>query len=151
MRSESDIAWAAGLFEGEGSIVPNRGSIRLTLRMTDRDVVERFFQVVGVGRCFEPKLTALPHWKKTWEWTTDRHDEVVQVMELLVPWGTHRYLELMSQRAAAAEQALAPRACNECGEMFSPTSIRHGLRQRFCSTYCRSKNARLRRTVKLYA
>lgn len=44
---KSDIAWAAGLFEGEGSIVTNDGHIRLQLKMTDEDVVRRFAMVLG--------------------------------------------------------------------------------------------------------
>lgn len=47
-------AWAAGLFEGEGSIVPRpAGRIRLQLKMTDEDVVRRFGEVVG-GRVYGP-------------------------------------------------------------------------------------------------
>ena len=49
-------AWAAGLFEGEGSIVPSSaGAIRLQLKMTDEDVVRRFGELVG-GRVYGPYL-----------------------------------------------------------------------------------------------
>lgn len=47
MSLTTDVAWAAGLFEGEGSIVPSRR--RLSLEMTDEDVVRRFVAVVGYG------------------------------------------------------------------------------------------------------
>ncbi len=55
-----DMAWAAGLFEGEGCIVYLRHGPRtsdgcywterqLQLTITDRDVLERFLQIVEVG------------------------------------------------------------------------------------------------------
>jgi hypothetical protein len=52
--SSHDLAWAAGLFEGEGYVEhrPNgcgRTTRGLGLAMTDLDVVERFQKVVGVG------------------------------------------------------------------------------------------------------
>jgi hypothetical protein len=56
----SEIAWAAGLFEGEGCIemwqrkhsaVPIP---RISVKMTDRDVVERFTAAVGVGKVYGP-------------------------------------------------------------------------------------------------
>jgi hypothetical protein len=48
------VAWAAGLFEGEGCWNAYRresGKIQMQARlgMTDRDVVERFAQIVGYG------------------------------------------------------------------------------------------------------
>ena len=47
------VEWAAGLFEGEGCIWLAGGTYpRIKLLMTDRDVVERFADVVG-GTCRE--------------------------------------------------------------------------------------------------
>lgn len=53
--SPVDIAWAAGIFEGEGcfSTFPNQNNTRryigLQVNMTDEDVVERLYNVFGVG------------------------------------------------------------------------------------------------------
>src|SRR5687768_13206669 len=47
----TDVAWAAGLFEGEGSIIPSRR--RLSLEMTDEEVVRRFVAIVGHGNVHE--------------------------------------------------------------------------------------------------
>ena len=51
--TDPQIAWAAGLFEGEGCISNSRirqGKVckQLSLEMTDLDIVERFRKVVGV-------------------------------------------------------------------------------------------------------
>jgi hypothetical protein len=56
--SEAEVAWAAGLFDGEGTIFAGkinryrRQSVRLymAVAMTDHEPVERFHDVVGVGR-----------------------------------------------------------------------------------------------------
>jgi hypothetical protein len=54
MSEELDIAWAAGLFEGEGTIVDSTGSVQLRVKMTDLDVLEKLFDVFGVGGIYGP-------------------------------------------------------------------------------------------------
>jgi len=49
----NEIAWAAGLFEGEGTLNVYRRSsgklqVQVRLGMTDRDVVERFLRASKV-------------------------------------------------------------------------------------------------------
>jgi hypothetical protein len=59
MSDEISRAWAAGLYEGEGSCgMGSRGYPRLLLGMTDRDVVERFREVLGFGSIHTPKPQA---------------------------------------------------------------------------------------------
>lgn len=41
------LAWAAGLFEGEGSIVLRGGKLALQMKMVDRESVARFAAAVG--------------------------------------------------------------------------------------------------------
>jgi hypothetical protein len=51
------IAWAAGLFEGEGSIhfpTGARVAVRMELTMTDEDVVRRFHKAVKCGKFYGP-------------------------------------------------------------------------------------------------
>lgn len=47
---ESEIAWAAGLFEGEGSI----SAERLQLKMITEESVRRFGAALGVGKVYGP-------------------------------------------------------------------------------------------------
>jgi hypothetical protein len=60
MASSEEIAWAAGLFEGEGCISHmQRGSgldLQIALAMTDEEVVRRFDAVVDRGRVYGPYL-----------------------------------------------------------------------------------------------
>lgn len=58
MAATKDIAWIAGLFEGEGSFGNRNGSSPgMYLQMTDRDVVERAAKILGVDvqRPYKPR------------------------------------------------------------------------------------------------
>ena len=64
--SREEMAWAAGLFDGEGTIGVRRNGpaartrrIGLALGMTDRTVVERFASALGgIGRVYEPRVSS---------------------------------------------------------------------------------------------
>ena len=53
MDKELKVAWAAGLFEGEGCITHNishgRSYRKLTMNMTDKDVMQKFVDIIGYG------------------------------------------------------------------------------------------------------
>lgn len=52
MITASQINWIAGLLEGEGTFnfsTAKRPSIRIALSMTDKDVIEKFANIVGFG------------------------------------------------------------------------------------------------------
>lgn len=50
-----EIAWAAGLFEGEGSArVTSSGRPSLRVKMTREDSVLRFAKAVGAGKVYGP-------------------------------------------------------------------------------------------------
>lgn len=55
---ETELAWAAGLFDGEGWVggdEPKRGKrLRLNLSQNDRYVLDRFKAAVGVGNVTGP-------------------------------------------------------------------------------------------------
>jgi hypothetical protein len=60
MTRDQEIAWAAGLFEGEGYVYTqtqprsatgdDRWAIQVGLNMNDLDVVEKFMEVFGFGK-----------------------------------------------------------------------------------------------------
>lgn len=86
-----DTAWAAGLFEGEGCIFgypaghPQGRGVRLHLRSTDLDVLERFRKVVGVGYIHKAKKYK-PHHKDCWVWATGSFEEGQHVIAMLWRW-----------------------------------------------------------------
>ena len=67
MKTDVDVAWAAGLFEGEGCI-HNRGShsIAVSISMTDLDVLEKLSGIYG-GKVTPLKVRE-EHWKPSWIW-----------------------------------------------------------------------------------
>jgi hypothetical protein len=94
--STAEIAWAAGLFEGEGSAVVcfqrlKRGSsergkpyLQLTLSSTDLDVLQRLQRLVG-GRLNGPYQWGDKR-KPIWRWQMTGQKEVDRVVCLLFPW-----------------------------------------------------------------
>jgi hypothetical protein len=48
------LAWAAGLFEGEGTITMCGLTFTLQLKNTDESVVDRFIEIVELGHVYGP-------------------------------------------------------------------------------------------------
>lgn len=72
MPTALDMAWAAGLFEGEGSIfwhTANNGP-RMQMSSTDHDVLDRFHHVVERGRIYGPYTKLAPARRPRWDWIT---------------------------------------------------------------------------------
>jgi hypothetical protein len=103
IASPSDIAWAAGLFEGEGCIYfrSNASRIRnqgVTVAMTDLDVLKKFNSVVGVGKIYN-SYAARTNRKALYQWRTDKFENVQYVIALF-------WKHLCSRRRSSAIKAL---------------------------------------------
>lgn len=91
------IAWAAGLFEGEGcfTVQRNKRGEKMypqpiaRIHMTDLDVLERFKEAVGIGVIFGPytaeQFGGLGK-KVSWYWQTTKIAECQVVFDMLRPW-----------------------------------------------------------------
>lgn len=90
LRTRENLAWAAGLFEGEGSFTfARRGkyvSIVAELGMTDEDRVRRFHEIVGAGSVTTHSNPAKAHWKTIHVWKTGSFEGVQSVIALLWEW-----------------------------------------------------------------
>jgi hypothetical protein len=112
-----ELAWACGLFEGEGCAWarpnsanyrakrPNGGDMRtvgMSVTSTDRDVLERFARVVGgPGRIYGPKNPGNREGTRpVYYWTTQRRAEVARLLTLFRPM-------LGERRGAKADEVLA--------------------------------------------
>lgn len=109
--TNTDIAWAAGLFEGEGTWIvrPPKGNGNATavvaLQMRDRDVVERFASIMGCGKITcERRSERNPKHSDMWRWTTAKRADVRRITELLVPY-------LGQRRAERARDVLVAASC----------------------------------------
>ena len=100
---ELDAAWAAGLFEGEGSIeLTCRGGfnprLAVIVSMSDEDVVRRLHRSVGYGTV-HTILPREPHHKVQWRWRANN----LHAGRFLGEIGHH----LGERRRARANEALA--------------------------------------------
>lgn len=118
-RKIEDVAWAAGLFEGEGSCFVGSGQRQpiVSLVMTDEDVVRRFARILGVGNVHS---YATPPRKRYWRWSVQSKDDVLVVLGLLFPF-------LGERRAARAAEVI---------ERATKMTARNGLR-----THCKRGHA----------
>lgn len=71
--TETDVAWAAGLLEGEGSFLAKPGTCSPTAvcHMTDLDVLERLQGIFGGPIYVVTNRQA--HWKPSWKWQVVGH------------------------------------------------------------------------------
>ncbi len=97
------IAWAAGIFEGEGCIhFQSVNCVSLTIHMTDEDILRRFAEVVGAGSIHPVHAPSRSGSKPIFRWDTANSRDVRRILEYLVPWfGVRRGL-----RATAALERL---------------------------------------------
>lgn len=92
MASIEELAWAGGLFEGEGCFVCYKLSHRkdsyrvsTTLSMTDKDVVETFCKVMGFGTVKGPYSPSNGN-KLRYVWEVQNFRDCLKVTELLYPY-----------------------------------------------------------------
>jgi len=91
-----DLAWAAGLFEGEGCFTashkPPKGPNKriyvqtsASLTMTDRDVVERFQKIIGFGSFYDLGAPR-PGAQRVFRWSVQDRSGVKRFYDLIEPW-----------------------------------------------------------------
>ena len=92
-----DIIWAAGLFEGEGTIYLDQKTSRYNagLKMTDADVMEKFFNIIKLGQLYGPytpkeKKVNGENTKDYWLWRCWRPSEVTIFLKMLLPYFGNR-------------------------------------------------------------
>lgn len=87
------LAWAAGILDGEGSIMLNHRkryarwedwTLRVTVTNTDPRMLERMREMFG-GSIQPLHKATQPHWKPSWAWVvTARKAEAC--LRLMLPW-----------------------------------------------------------------
>lgn len=130
MKRLLDMAWAAGLFEGEGSAYIRGGGrtseriyLSLEIHMTDEDVVRRFGEVVGFGTVRGPYTSGgSDQFKPRWKWAACGAEayKLARSPEFYGQLGTRRRARLAEIIAAIDAQPPAERTrkCKadcECG------------------------------------
>lgn len=108
--SERGIEWAAGLFEGEGSLHIQKNTQRtnqswvlsLNLSMTDEDTVREFHRIVGVGGVYYSHCKSQRERgrKPLWDWRVRGHkaEELAwRLMPYLMQRRRARFTELIQE------------------------------------------------------
>jgi hypothetical protein len=139
-RKIEELAWAAGLFEGEGSCFVGSGQRQpvVALVTTDRDVLERFASIIGFGSVHG--YDRHPH-KRYWRWSVQSKADVLAVGALLEPWLGVRRREALRVVVALAEQMTprdGPRSHCRRGHAFTEDNIYHYRGKRHCRA-CRRR------------
>lgn len=89
-----DIAWAAGLFEGEGCVGLNKGHTRALptarhiyarITMTDEDVVRKFAKIMN-WRVYGPYNHGKAHHKSQWATMASNFEQVQAMVAMFWPW-----------------------------------------------------------------
>lgn len=107
---QTDLAWAAGLFEGEGWISSQKRNAIIGIQMCDKDVLERFAAIVGCGNIYyrKPRIYSyevIKSRKEQWSWRLGRRTDVQRVLAQLRPWLSNRRKERADEVLALAASA----------------------------------------------
>ena len=86
--TNTQIAWVAGLFEGEGSIHirPTQRGVVLSLSSTDLDILNRLQELTGGLIRQKIRRSAPAHWKPVWEWKLHSISETKALLNSLLPY-----------------------------------------------------------------
>lgn len=107
MNTYIDVAWAAGLFEGEGWIGTRKGAnetaprqLKLQIESMDEDALHRFCAIVGCGGVSGPfSRRDRPERKPIWRWQA-ACAPAARALDLMLP-------HLGQRRTARAEEVLS--------------------------------------------
>lgn len=114
-----DIAWAAGLFEGEGHIGFNhKSSVQLSVTMADRDVVERLRDVIGIPVRITVQDRSYQGRRRTlYQWRVSRQCEAYAVLVMFYPFFGERRraraMEGIKRLLASPRRWWSPRAAGK--------------------------------------
>lgn len=93
MLEKNGIEWAAGLFEGEGSITfgkikerSNSWRFQLTMSMSDKDVLEAFAKAVNCGKVLGPYPGQRDGHKERYNWHVQNSRDCLFVIGQLYPY-----------------------------------------------------------------
>jgi hypothetical protein len=96
--TQSEVAWVAGIYEGEGSCWTTKGrAFHIAIVMTDFDVVRRLHLLVGVGTLKEGRHKDPTH-KPYLTWSVGSRDGI-DFLNTIMPW-------LGERRTAKAVEAI---------------------------------------------
>jgi len=98
MTEEQFTAWAAGIYEGEGTAHYSLSAgYRVGITSSDEDVVQRFHEVVGFGTIYGPYRHGNRSNKPLWLWGATNRQGVRNLLELFRPFLLTRRVEQLER------------------------------------------------------
>ena len=105
--TRENLAWMAGIFEGEGYVQGRKRSyqrtdgrtfttvgFRLAISMTDEDIIKRFHTLSGIGTCNGPRLSPSMTRQPLWDYRAHGKDAYALAIAIW-PWlGNRRQKQL---------------------------------------------------------
>lgn len=95
--NRENLAWVAGIIEGEGCIGGIKGykSGRITIRMTDLDVLETVKKIAGCGYIYGPQTRL--NCKDIWSFNIHNRRHVYALARAIYPWLHKRRREKVAE------------------------------------------------------
>ena len=91
--TEAEIAWVAGLYEGEGTtgtMGVNRAYVNVRIVIRELEVLERVRQIVGCGGIYRRENDKRPCNSITHVWILSKQAEVDGFIDTVWPWLSSR-------------------------------------------------------------
>lgn len=118
--SAIDIAWLAGLMEGEASIgawnaasrkadiaSKNTKYARVTVSSTDKEILDRVLELTGIGSIvLHYAGNRKASHKQSWTWTVGKAEDIIHLLCTVVSYGhfsKHREIQILEATEVASE------------------------------------------------
>lgn len=148
MTSESQWAWVAGVIEGDGCFTSSNGgqTAKVTVSMTDLDVLERLQAYTEMGKIIGPHFNKKGHnIKPMYYWHVHRAEHICDLIINVMPWLGSRRAERAGEIFSLAQYSVDRRSRCKHGHEFTEENTYRYKAQRHCRT-CRRNRQLVRST-----
>lgn len=136
MWNQIDIAWVAGIIEGEGyfSSVNNGTSVRVGVNMTDLDVIEKLQSITGIGTIINK--TIVSNRKPAYIWRVSKYKDVSRLMLAIYPlMSSRRQMKIDQMSDILVSHKTRKCVCPNCNIIFFTKHVR----KKFCKIECKNQ------------
>lgn len=89
--NRENLAWAAGFFDGEGTVGcrkgPKKVQLQLKVGQADPETLEKFLDAIGFGKIYGPYThDKRPNRKPMWNYTVTKHEHVQAAIAMMWPF-----------------------------------------------------------------
>lgn len=134
------IGYLAAIIDGEGHIGSSK-RINISVTSCDFDIIERAYNLSGIGTIQGPYSPKNPKHNNYWVWSVAKHKDIARLLCAIAPLICERkrnvYIVPMIERLSKAINR--PKNCSGCGIEYTPLKSGAGVTQsKYCSNTCRN-------------